>query len=231
MKIDISNLKPTSRFWELHESLQQEIVKCDEFIETQKSFITQCQVFIPGHGKSLSTISPDVAFITQKFDTATSALERDASAIASVKELIATDIEDARREFTAIEHFKLPAQYQYSQGWNPGAESDADNTFASTDMVPYFERQANMLEESLKKYNAQIEEIEAHLRTVEGSAVEQTQKVMRRRAGEDQEGERIRELSGAMEVFEDAVLRVAAKVGEAREGVIVCSMGRPMGKR
>jgi hypothetical protein len=62
---------------------------------------------------------------------------------------------------------------------------------------------------------------------VEGSATEQMQRLLRRNgSGEDGGGgrERVADLVDAMRTFEEAVLRVAARVGEARQGVIECTL-------
>lgn len=231
VKIDISNVKPTSRFFELHEALQRDIVAADEFIQSQITLVTQCGVFIPGHGQSLKHIPADVEYVNSKYETVTMALDRDAAEISAVKEVVAVDIADAQRAFTAVEHFKMPTPFQYSQMWTPGAGdgAESDNGFGETDMVPYFDRRATEVDARLKKYAEQVREIEAHLRTVEGTAMEQMQKVMRRQAGEDADKERVVELAGAMHTFEDAVLRVASKVGETREGVIECRIGKRHG--
>jgi nucleoporin p58/p45 len=183
---------------------------------------------MPAHGNSLASISPDVKFVRNKLETVSLALTRDAGEINDVKGTVVQDISDCQKEFTAIEHLKLPAPWQYSQAWANTTDhtGDDNNVFAATDMVPYFNRHTTELDSRLNKYKSQLAEIEAHLRTVEGSAVEQMHKVMQRQASGDQERGQIAELASAMHVFEEAVLRVAGKVGETREGVIDCTLGR-----
>jgi nucleoporin p58/p45 len=230
VKIDGSNIKPTTRYFELHEDLQKTIELIDNFIQTQMQLSTQCRAFLPEHGSHVQSIPPDVEYLQNKYETVTQALDRDTADITAVKDAVSLDIDEARRAFSAVENLKLPAQFQYSGMWaSKGAgsqdESEADNFFAATDLMPYFEKRSSELESRLRKYNEQVLEIEAHLRTVEGSAVDQTEKLLRRRAGQDTSKERVMELAGAMRGFEDAVFRVASKVGEAREGVIECTMG------
>jgi nucleoporin p58/p45 len=183
---------------------------------------------MPAHGNSLTSISPDVKFVRNKLETVSLALTRDAGEINEVKGTVVQDISDCQKEFTAIEHLKLPAPWQYSQAWANTTDHTGDdgNVFAATDMVPYFNRHTTELDSRLNKYKSQLAEIEAHLRTVEGSAVEQMHKVMQRQASGNQERGQIAELASAMHVFEEAVLRVAGKVGETREGVIDCTLGR-----
>lgn len=200
----------------------------DNFIQTQISLFAQCEAFIPTHGMTLKTIPGDVDFVQKKFETVTSALDRDASEISAVKEAVQSDIIDARRVFGATETLKLPAQFQYSLGYAAADSSSNDsdsNAFAQTDLTPYFEEQIKEVDKRLQTYSQQLSEIESHLRTVDSSATEQAHKLLRRQAGEDGSREKVQELSNAMRIFEDAVLRVASKVGEAREGVIECTMG------
>jgi nucleoporin p58/p45 len=230
VKIDVSNLKPTTRFFELHEDLQKTIELIDSFIQSQIQLSTQCEVFLPAHGNIVKSIPPDVEYVQNKYDTVTQALDRDTAELRAVKDAVSLDIDEARRAFSAIENLKLPAQYQYSGMWaSKGAgaqdESEADNFFTKTDLMPYFEKRSTDLEKRLNKFNEQVLEIEAHLRTVEDSAVAQTEKLLRLRAGRDTSKERVMELAGAMRGFEDAVFRVASKVGESREGVIECTIG------
>jgi nucleoporin p58/p45 len=229
VKIDLSNIKPTTRYFELHEDLQKEIERVDNFIQQQILFFTQCGAFMPEHGNQLKSIPKDVEFVQQKYETTTVALERDATDISAVKNAVEADIEDARRVFTAIENQKLPLQFQYSTIWPsaPGSQigvSSGDSAFTATDLLPYFEARSVELGSKLARYKSQLAEIEAHLRTVETSATEQMQRLLRRSSGEDGSKERVADLVDAMRTFEEAVLRVAARVGEAREGVIECTL-------
>jgi nucleoporin p58/p45 len=231
VKIDLSNIKPTTRYFELHEDLQREIDRVDNFIQQQIRFFTQCGAFMPEHGNQLQTIPQDVDFVHKQYDATTVALQGDAADIAAVHKSVDADIEDARRLFTAIENQKLPMQFQYSTAWpaqaGGPATDGADGAFAATDLLPYFEARAGELAERLERYQRQLVEIEAHLRTVEGSATEQMQRLLRRNGtGEEGGGgrQRVAELVDAMRLFEEAVLRVAARVGEARQGVIECTL-------
>jgi nucleoporin p58/p45 len=239
----MSNIKPTTRYFELHEDLQKEIDRVDNFIQYQIQLFTQCGAFMPEHGNQLKSIPQDVDFVHKRYDATTVALQGDAADIAAVQKSVQADIEDARRIFTAIENQKLPLQFQYSTAWPaqaPGPATDAGDAgggggaFAATDLLPYFEARSDELATRLARYQRQLVEIEAHLRTVEGSATEQMQRLLRRNGSvEDGAGggggaggdrERVADLVDAMRTFEEAVLRVAARVGEARQGVIECTL-------
>jgi len=196
VKIDISNVKPTTRFFELHDDIQKQIEHIDTFIQDQIAIFAQCQAFMPGHGVQLKTLPADVDFLKSKLETATLALDRDVSEISAVKEAVQSDIDDARRAFSAVETLKLPAQFQYSIGYtNSDSTSKNDsNPFAATDLTPYFEERIKDLDVRLNGYGSQLGEIEAHLRTVDSSATEQAHKLLRRQAGDDSGKERVQEL-------------------------------------
>jgi nucleoporin p58/p45 len=232
VKIDLSNIKPTTRYFELHDDLQREIDRVDNFIQQQIQFFAQCGAFMPEHGNQLKTIPQDVDFVHKRYDATTVGLQGDASDIAAVQKSVQADIEDARRVFTAIENQKLPLQFHYSTAWpaqatGPAADGADGGAFTATDLLPYFEARSDELAARLARYQRQLVEIEAHLRTVEGSATEQMLRLLRRNgSGEDGGGgrERVADLVDAMRTFEEAVLRVAARVGEARQGVIECTL-------
>jgi nucleoporin p58/p45 len=243
VRIDLSNIKPTTRFFELHEDLQKQISLVDDFVQTQISLFAQCAAFMPEHGALLSTIPADVEYVSKKHETLTHALGRDAQEISGAKDVTAGDIADARRAFAAVENLKLPAQFRYSAYAAPDASGaggdDGTSDFAASSLLPYFEAKTKDSEHQLARVTSLISEIEAHVRTVEGNATEQTHRLLRRQAaaagrangvgvngsGDDLSKERVLELAAAMQMFEDAVLRVASKVGEVREGVIECTVG------
>jgi nucleoporin p58/p45 len=228
------NIKSTTRFFELHEDIQRQLEQIDLFIQTQSGFFGQVSAFTPGHSEQLKTISPDVEFVKNKLDTVEQGLEQDAAEVSAIAGVVSKDVEDAEREYAAIQQLNLPQQYQYHYSgaiWPPqdnagGNSSTSPSTsFAQTDLLPYFEKRTDELAQRSSKYSNQIFEIEGHLRTVESNAVEKTERLLRLRAGQDGSKERWVELVAAMRGFEEAVFRVAEQVGGAKQGVIDCSMG------
>ncbi|KAE9974536.1 hypothetical protein BLS_003087 [Venturia inaequalis] len=239
VRIDASNIKPTTRFSELHEDIQQQILAIDEIIQASIEKSLQCSQVIPQLGASVEALPGDVELLETRLETVDGALSRDAQAVGASKEVINADALEALKVFRAVENLKLPAQFHYSSiggGFNSG--SGAGEEEGSTDLLPYFNSTANKLEKEVNEYQRVVVEVESHLRTVEGSAVEGIQKVVRRRqmmgASNGQNGtngqadmrkEGLRELAETMRGFEEAVLRVAGRVGEAREGVVELGMG------
>lgn len=240
VRVDASNIKPTTRFSELHEDIQQQILAIDEIIQASIEKSLQCSQVMPQLGASVEALPGDVELLETKLETVDGALSRDAQAVGARKEVINADALDALKVFRAVENLKLPAQFHYSSiggGFNSGSGAGGDEE-GSTDLLPYFNSTAKKLEKEINEYQRVVVEVESHLRTVESSAVEGIQKVVRRRqmmgASNGQNGtsgqvdarkEGLRELAGTMRVFEEAVLRVAGRVGEAREGVVELGMG------
>ena len=99
---------------------------------------------------------------------------------------------------------------------------DADDLggVRTSDLISYFQNKTKELDARLSKYQGQMSEIEAHLTTVETNAIEQIEKLVLRRGGTDDGKEGLRELVAALRGFEEAVLRVASRVGEVRENVV-----------
>jgi len=214
VKIDLSNIKPTTRFSELNEDLQNTIIQIDNFIEQQVKWATEIQESLPARGASLTTIPTDVEFLTQRAEAVEEALDTDAQAIKRLKEGLAADQDDARRCFAALENLKLPAQFHYSglaaaaaaglAGGGGGDERDpAAAAAAASDLAPYFQGKAAELEARLARCTAQLGEIEDHVGTVEARAVEQFERLLYRRARPGEwNNDEVRALVGTLRDFE-----------------------------
>lgn len=229
VRIDVSNIRGTTRFSDLHDTLQEEIIKIDNFIAQQIAYKEQCEALLPSHGVNVASLAPDVAFVSARADGVETGIDNDSAAIKSLKNLLSTDADDARRVFRAIENLKLPSQYQYhsNMGLAPRG-SGAGNTSSGAgaaepdsealDLTNYFSRVAGEMGTTLRGYEAGMAEIEQHLGTVEASTFAQGQALMLRngtRSPEDQ----VRELAGVLREFEQGILGVAGRVGALREGV------------
>lgn len=224
VKIDWSNVKPTTRFNELHQEVQDAIVFIDEVIQGAMRASMQCSEAIPGLGRQTDALPADVDYLERRLETVEGALGRDAVVVSQNKKVIEKDSEDAVRLFRAIENLKLPNQFHYSTiGSGFQADADADGANA-TDLLGYFSTRAEELEAKTKLFDRHQREVDAHLRTVEHSAVEGMQKLGRRN-GEGASGDGLREIAGVMRTFEEAILRVAERIGEDRERVVDLSLG------
>lgn len=232
VKIDVSNIRGTTRFNDLHEELQKQIEQIDSFIQQQISFKEQCDALMPAHDQNVTSIPNDVEFVKGKADTVELALDNDSQAINTMKGVVQKDAEHARLSFRAIENLKLPQQFHYTGMWHGhsstmtpprnGAGASEGGSDEPTDLVTYFSNCATEMTKTLDTYQQNISEIETHLRTVEASTIAQSQQLMFRRGrdgGSRSSEDQVRELAAVLREFEGGIINVAGKVGAVREDV------------
>lgn len=228
VRIDLSNLKGTTRFSDLQENLQSTIENIDKFILNQIRHQEELQSFMPGHGEMLENVPNDVKFVTRKYEGARSALESDAHAIEAARTLVNQDADHARLSFRAIDNLKLPQQYHTPNLWAPRQPS-AGTANAETDgqdLVGFFSKTADEMDGQLKRYESNLTEIESHLHGVQDGLVEQLQKVMAtKNGGASTADEKIQELVAVLRDFEQGILKVASEVGRARDGMTHLQLG------
>ena len=242
VRIDVSNLRPTTRFNDLYEGLQKEIEYLDSFIISQIDLHAECEGAMPRIADALQYIPNDVAFCETKLDATQRALETDAVAIDAVKSLVRADAEAARISFKAIHHLRMPAQFHHSSLWNtPGASAptslnaDAkEEAAASADLVSYFSQRADDMGRKLDTFRKNIGEVEAYLSGLETSSMSQLQSARfshSRDGGARSADEQVRELGAVLREFEGGILTVAGKVGAAREAVQQSMLTEGPGRR
>ncbi|KEQ58712.1 uncharacterized protein M437DRAFT_58685 [Aureobasidium melanogenum CBS 110374] len=224
VKIDMSNLRPTTRFSDLHDDLKKQIEQIDAFIRQQESFATQCESMIGRHATDVESIKPDVDLIQNKIETVELALENDGAAIENAKELVQRDAGDLIRVARMAENLQLPQQYHYGRSSRPSTTDDEYDT----DLVGYFSKQAEVMQKTLDTYTSHLAEIEAHLRVVEGSTVQQAHQLAAQRAGgrAGNSADNVRELAETLRGFESGILGAAGLVGSCREGVNELILGK-----
>jgi nucleoporin p58/p45 len=244
VKIDLANLRGTTRFGDLHEDLQKLVEEIDKGIVAQTELHKQVEAMMPGHEQNLICIPNDVEFVSRRLTTMQHALENDAQVIDYVRKTVKKDANDARLSFRALDNLKLPPQYHYQGLWSSPTPSAPPRSVAgaaatdeegSTDLVAYFSQQADVMAETLEKYKSNLQEIEEGLRGVEAKTAQMTQKLMLTK-GEDgrekNEAETVSELSQVLRGFETGILNVAGSVWMTREGVqeLTVSGGRSGGR-
>jgi nucleoporin p58/p45 len=221
VRIDVSQMKGTTRFNDLHEDLQKQIENIDKIILAQQALCADCEAIMPSHANQLSSIPSDVDFVSRKLIGVESSLEADAEAVALVGQLVKSDAENAKLSFKAIDNLKLPPQY-HQGNWiansavNPSSQSQ--DSGAPQDLVSFFSQTADEMSATLQKYQDYISEIEQHLRSVEAATMMQAQQLNGNGHG-DNIGQQQRELAAVLREFEAGIRRVAGEVAEARGGV------------
>lgn len=243
-KIDADHLRPTTRFSDLHETLQKELEAVDGMIQRQISCHDQCRAMMPSHADKLSFLPNDVDYVSRRLKTLTEALENDAQAIDHVRSIARRDYDDTCLAFAVVDNLRLHPQYQHRRIWNGpmdatvspslvdpapragaagvGVGAAPDTATTARDLVAYFSHRADDMTRTLQTYTHSIAEIEHHLRGLEARTALQVQQAMFAR-GSDGEArsadDQVRELAVVLREFENGILGVAGKVGAAREGV------------
>ncbi|TKX22020.1 nucleoporin FG repeat-containing protein [Elsinoe australis] len=224
VKIDVSQVRPTTRFSDLHDDLKKQIEALDSFIKTQESYAAQCEALLPSHGQNVESLEPDVKLIESKIETVELGLENDGRDIGAAKESLKGDVKDLFRCVRVIENLSLPQRFHYgpSLGSVRGSSSAAgglDEEY-DVDLMGFFGREVDGMEKVAEGFWAAIGEVEQHLGVVERSAV---------LAGREKEGrgeDTVRELAETLRGFEGGILDAAGKVGGVREGVGELVLGR-----
>lgn len=229
--IDLSNLKSSTRFSDLNDALKNNIIQMENYIQQQFQYCTQISAMMPGHGESIASVAPDVQYLTDRLDAVETALDNDANDIQNVKASIKRDADEAKLSFMAIEQLKLPTQFHTYGSSTLGvslpqsALGDADAS--SVDMASYFNSKQGALSEAIAQHERHIQEIESHLHIIEASTNQKARELAELRdrgaSGSEQAPARndaLRDLGMTFQAFEAAILNLATKVGETREGLI-----------
>jgi nucleoporin p58/p45 len=231
VRIDLSNIKSTTRFNDLQETLQKEIAQIDEAIQRCIKDKDAVDAFLPSHGDQLAAIPTDVSFVTRKSEGAHNALSSDIRAIDQLRELVKTDAGHARLSFKAIDNLKLPSQYHQAGLWanrgqqvggaGAGGQGGAADAQSNTDLISFFSATAGEMDEMMKKFERNLGEIEVHLHGVQGNMLEQMQRVAAQSKSTTPGGvdQRVVELAAVLRDFEESILKVAGVVGGVKEGV------------
>ncbi|TGO29412.1 hypothetical protein BPAE_0015g00560 [Botrytis paeoniae] len=229
VQIDLSQMRGTTRFNDLNETVQKQIEHFDQVIQAQIAMKNDCDAIMPQHGKLLEHIPNDVEFCRRKLLGMEEAMERDATEIDQVRQLIKKDADNATLSFRAIDNQKLPTQYQTPGIWATKSTNNPNNAANDTDaqdLVSFFSATADELDATLKKYQNNFTELEAHLRSLEQSTAQQTQALLARRNGRAYQQENpVQELGLALVEFEQSILLVAGKIGASRESIQALQLG------
>ena len=237
VRISVNELRPTTRFNDLHEELQKAIEFVDSFILNKMQWKDACESEGGEVGDMCRQLPPDVEHCSKQLDTMQQALENDAESIAFAKGLVKADAADAKLSFKVIQNLRLPQQFHQTSLWSTAmapqnsrtglAEDDLEEG-ASRNIVEFFSKQTDTMSKTLDSYKRNIAEVEDYLKGVESNAMQQMHQMMFTQ-GQDSSGksaeDQARELAAVLRAFENGILGVAAKVGGAREIVQEVMLG------
>ncbi|KAL5048731.1 hypothetical protein BDW71DRAFT_177356 [Aspergillus fruticulosus] len=198
VKVDITNLLPTTKYESCADEVKAELERFDTFIVNQINMCNEVASILPLVASQGSTIPNDVEYVQGKLETMQHALENDASDIDQLRSLVSRDAAEAQVAFRAIDTLKLPLQYQStgSSGWWSAQDqkltdsqylrSTRKNTLALPDdvegdpststingvpvnLVEYFSQRSDEMSVVLERYTRNMKEIEDHLHGVEST--------------------------------------------------------------
>lgn len=223
--IDASNVRGTTRFNDLKEELQKQLMEIDTMIEAQIQLKNQCDAIMPAHEVQLSQIPDDVEFCRRKRIGVDNTADSDIHAISEVQKLIKCDAEAAKLSFAAIDMLRLPPQYHIPGVLSPKATNRDNGGYE--DIVGFFSKTADELSEKLTTFKKHLSEIEQHLRGVEANSAHQINVLVTRKKGNlPIEESSFDQLASVLRDFETGLLNVAGKVGETRKGVTTLQLNQ-----
>lgn len=241
VRIDLSNLRNTTRFNDLQEDLQKEIASIDKQIQNCMEQKDQVDAFMPQHEVQLENIPGDVRFVSRKYAAVDSALGTDLHAIKQMRDQARLDWAEATLSVNAANNLSLPEQYHVTpsyygsstraaQGQQQQSSSGNGNTdgsgSTSEDLVSYFSRATDEMDEQIKKLQRTVREIDTHLGGVEQNLQEHASRLQASNGslGAGSQDDRLMELYQVLGDFENGIFQVAAVVGGAREGLTELQM-------
>ncbi|PYH83627.1 hypothetical protein BO82DRAFT_331470 [Aspergillus uvarum CBS 121591] len=198
VKIDVSNILPTTKYESCADEIKAELERFDNYVLGQIKLCNEVSNMIPTIETQGQSIPHDVDFVQGKLETMQHALENDASEIDQLRNLVSRDAAEAQVAFRAIDTLKLPLQYQSTggAGWwtSQNQKTDAQtlrstrkNTLALPDdvesdpatatsvngvpvnLVDYFSQRSDEMGVVLERYTRSLKEIEDHLHGVEST--------------------------------------------------------------
>jgi nucleoporin p58/p45 len=255
VKVDVSNLLPTTKFESCADEIRSQIEAIDKHILNQMKMCHEVGDLLPTIEQQGATIPNDVEFVQGKLETIQHALENDASGIDGLRSLVTRDVAEAQVAFRAIDTLKLPLQYQSSGGgwWSvqdqqipersmrssrkntlalpDGVEGDAstDVNGVPVNLVDYFSHRSKEMKEVLTRYTGNLKEIEDHLHGVEATLNRQISDFVTSKSREGPVGtprSTISDLSGVLSDVEDGIIGVATRLSNVSEQVQDLSIGQ-----
>ncbi|WPH04510.1 nucleoporin nup49 [Acrodontium crateriforme] len=208
VKVNVDELRTTTRFQDLIDPLKEEFEKVDRMIRKQEEFCAEIEALRAGHGANIESLNPDVALVKDLAEAVDQVLSADAQGVDAARKTVEIDWKDFERCRRVAENLSLPAGYHtnntaamassgYGGSYNyprlaHPASSTAPNEEETYDIDligNYFTPLAHTLQQTLDSYTSNLAAIEAHMRVIESSAVSQARVLAARRAGVGAGGE------------------------------------------
>jgi nucleoporin p58/p45 len=249
VKVDVSNLLPTTKYESCADEIRTQIEAIDNHILNQMKMCHEVGDLLPTIEQQGATIPNDVDFVQGKLETMQHALENDASDIDGLRNLVTRDAAEAEVAFRAIDTLKLPLQYQSTGGgwWSvqdqsipersmrssrkntlalpDGVEGDASATSVNgvpVNLIDYFSHRAKEMKGVLGKYTGNLKEIEDHLHGVEATLNRQISDFVSSKSRDGAGAapkSTVNELAAVLSDVEAGIMGVAARLSAVSENV------------
>ncbi|TEA18098.1 Nucleoporin NUP49 [Colletotrichum sidae] len=170
VRIDASNIKGTTRFNDLEQSLQSEMENIDIMIQRFMHHASEIKGFMAAHGGDLSQLTNDVNWLQRKYEGVKTTLDEDIVALAHVKDLVKSDADVAKMAFAGVDQLKLPAHYHQTwltRGGSGGNTTNSNQDRNMEDVLTLFSNEADRLKELHQFQVQKIKEMEQHMPGVE----------------------------------------------------------------
>ncbi|KAK2002101.1 hypothetical protein LX36DRAFT_678512 [Colletotrichum falcatum] len=170
VRVDVSNIKGTTRFNDLEQSIQTEMENCDMMIQRFMAHASEIRGFMAAHGGDLDQLTTDVNWLQRKYEGVKTTLDEDIVTLAHLKDLVKSDADIAKMAFAGADQLKLPAHYHQTwltrggSGNNPTNGSQDRNV---EDVLTLFSNEADRLKELHQFQVQKIKEMEQHMPGVE----------------------------------------------------------------
>ncbi|KAH6683616.1 hypothetical protein F5X68DRAFT_223285 [Plectosphaerella plurivora] len=233
VRIDLANVKGTTKFSDLTPELQKQVEQCDNIIQTFKGHADQIAQFRAGHTGDLERLTHDVNWLQRKFDGVKTTLEDDVKVVANLKDLIKSDADIAKAAFKGAEQLKLPAHYHTT--WltaSKPAEKTPERDEGDPDLedcITLFSKEAGRLDELHRFQVQKIREMEQHMPGVENGLYERM-RALRDGAPQFPAFGYAVELLDVTKALGDEIVRAAGVIIETREKLTEIQL-RPMPSR
>ncbi|KAK1590320.1 uncharacterized protein LY79DRAFT_516194 [Colletotrichum navitas] len=170
VRVDVSNIKGTTRFNDLEQSIQTEMENCDMMIQRFMAQASEIRGFMAAHGGDLEQLTTDVNWLQRKYEGVKTTLDEDIVTMAHLKDLVKSDADIAKMAFAGADQLKLPAHYH--QTWLTRGGSGNNTTNGSQDrnvedVLTLFSNEADRLKELHQFQVQKIKEMEQHMPGVE----------------------------------------------------------------
>ncbi|KAK1531897.1 nucleoporin NUP49/NSP49 [Colletotrichum paranaense] len=170
VRVDMSNIKGTTRFNDLEQSIQSEMENCDLMIQRFMAHASEIRGFMAAHGGDLAQLTNDVNWLQRKYEGVKTTLDEDIVTLGHLKDLVKSDADIAKMAFAGADQLKLPAHYHQTwltRGGSGGNTTNGNQDRNLEDVLTLFSNEADRLKELSQFQVQKIKEMEQHMPGVE----------------------------------------------------------------